>query len=180
MKRSTPQHRRRAIDALVVGGLLGCMMSVTPARAEQAIAHGRNATLVGTWEVIVGLVNCGSGAPIGPTFQSLLTFNADGTMAEITNSPAFAAGQRSNGAGVWQRSGVRSFDARSEAFILFTTPPAPPSSPGFTAGTQTIAQTIVFGKDPDHWTTNDAAVQFIDDGGNVYRQACAQAAAQRF
>jgi hypothetical protein len=181
MKRSPAPHRRHPIVALVVAcSVLACTMNAIPVSAHPDTTHGRNATPVGTWEVTVGLVDCGTGAPIGPTFQSLLTFDADGTMAEITSSPAFAAGQRSGGAGVWQRSGPRSFEVRSEAFILFTTAPVLPSSPGFMAGTQTISQTIVFGKDPDQWTTSDAAVQFIDDNGNVYRQMCAQAAGQRF
>jgi hypothetical protein len=147
--------------------------------------------LKGTWQVTVTQVSCPNGPTITPvSFPSLLSFAGDETMSENTSSPAFAIGQRGPGLGVWNRDGRRTFQAKSIAFILFTTAanlpgtpgfnPMLPVTPGFTAGTQTITQTIEFGDNPDEFTTTNAAIQFADGGGNVYRNGCATAVAKRF
>lgn len=151
----------------------------------------RSPDLKGTWQVTVTQVSCPSGPTITPaSFQSLLSFAGDETMSENTSSPAFAIGQRGPGLGVWNRDGRRTFQAKSIAFILFTTnanlPGTPgfnpmlPVGPGFTAGTQTITQTIEFGDNPDEFTTTNAAIQFADASGNVYRNGCATAVGKRF
>ena len=100
-------------------------------------------------------------------------------MIEDTMNPGFAAGQRGTGGRLWKYKGHRTYAVKSVAFINFTTTPAPPTSPGFTAGTQTINQTIEFNHGPDQWAA-DAKVEFADASGNVYRQACATATATRF
>lgn len=138
----------------------------------------RAATLLdGTWEVLVGLVNCQTGAAMGPPFPSLLAFAGNGTMVETTSNRAFAPGQREPGVGVWARSAPGEFYARSVAFIEFSTDPSA-TSPGFQAGTQTVSQTIEFTTGPDQWTAN-ATIQFADASGAIYRQGCATAFAQR-
>ena len=140
--------------------------------------------LVGVWKTTVGLVNCVTRAPLGPAFQSLLTFSSDGTLSETTSAPSFAVGQRGEGMGTWLHAGVDAenrnvYRASSEAFIMFTSDANPPVSPGFLAGSQTIDQVISFDDDQNHWSA-DATVGFIDGTGTVYRQACAEAAAVRF
>lgn len=132
--------------------------------------------IVGTWLVTVQLNNC-SGTLLGAPFPSLLTFAEGETMIEDTSNPSFAVGQRGTGHGVWEYQGHHSFAAKSVAFINFTTTPPPP--PGFTAGTQTITQTVEFNDGPDQWSAN-AAIAFADTHGTVYRNACATATAQRF
>jgi hypothetical protein len=147
--------------------------------AVEKCAHVAPATLDGAWEVLVGLVDCRSGAPMGPAFPSLLAFAEGGTFIETTSNPAFAAGQREPGVGVWSRIGSGVYLAKSEAFIEFTTTANPPTTPGFEAGIQTITQTIVFDSDADHWTA-DAKVLFSDTAGTTYRgPMCAKASAQR-
>jgi hypothetical protein len=135
-------------------------------------------TLEGTWQVDVTQVNCQTGAALGPAFPSYLSFAGNGTMAENTSNPGFAAGQRGPGLGVWHRSGRDSYKVDSIAFILFSTPGSGPVPP-FSAGTQTISQTITFDHSPDEWTSN-AAIQFADNTGAVYRQGCAVASGKRF
>ena len=132
--------------------------------------------IVGTWLVTVQLNNC-SGTLLGAPFPSLLTFAEGETMIEDTNNPSFAVGQRGTGHGVWEYQGHHSFAVKSVAFINFTTTPPPP--PGFTAGTQTITQTVDFADGPDQWSAN-ATIAFADAHGTVYRNACATATAQRF
>jgi hypothetical protein len=133
--------------------------------------------LEGTWQVTVQLNNC-SGTMTGMPFSSLLTFAQGGTMIEDTTNPSFAHGQRGTGHGIWEFQGHHTYSAKSIAFINFGTPPPPPPA-GFKAGTQTIAQTIMFNNGPDQWTA-DAQVEFADTTGAVYLHACATASAQRF
>ena len=148
--------------------------------AVEKCAHVPPQTLNGAWEVLVGLVDCRSGAAMGPAFPSLLAFADGGTFVETTSNPAFAAGQREPGVGVWSRIGRGVYLAKSEAFIQFTTTANLPTTPGFEAGIQTITQTIVFeDSDSDHWTA-DAKVLFSDTAGTTYRgPMCAKASAQR-
>jgi uncharacterized membrane protein len=140
-------------------------------------AHVPATALDGTWEVLVGQVNCQSGAALGPVFPSLLAFAENGTMVETTSNHAFATGQREPGLGVWSRSSSGRYQATSVAFIQFTTGPSA-TSPGFEEGTQTITQTIEFTTGPDQWTA-DATIQFADTAGAIYRQGCATALGQR-
>lgn len=139
-------------------------------------AHVPAKALDGTWEVLVGQVNCQTGAAMGPVFQSLLAFAGNGTMVETTRNRAFAIGQREPGLGVWSHTSPGVYQATSVAFIQFTTGPSA-TSPGFEEGTQTITQTIEF-TTPDQWTA-DASIQFADTSGAIYRQGCATASGQR-
>lgn len=153
--------------------------------------HFRGQELLGTWRVTVTQSPC-PGAPAAPsvTFPSFLSFAGDGTMAENTSSPAFAIGQRGPGLGVWNREGRRTYQAKSIAFILFTTAPNLPGTPGFiptlpvtpgfTLGTQTITQTIEFDRDNSDEFSATASVSFADASGNPYRQGCATAVGARF
>lgn len=188
MKISIGGARLRMIGtATLAGALVALAVGSSSTRAQTSVeacgdshcVQRQDSALGGTWEVMVTLLNCQTGATIGQPFPSLLTFAGNGTMVETTHNPGFAIGQREPGVGVWSLSGPRKYYARSEAFVQFTTAPAPPTSPGFLSGTQTITQTIAFDADPDHWTS-DAAIQFADDTGSVYRQGCAHAVAQRF
>jgi hypothetical protein len=143
--------------------------------AAAGSSHQRD-EIVGTWLVTVQLNNC-SGTMLGAPFHSLLTFADGETMIEDTTNPSFAAGQRGTGHGVWEYSGHHSYAVKSIAFINFTTTPPPP--PGFTAGTQTITQTIEFNDGPDQWTA-DAQIAFADSTNTIYRRGCATASAKRF
>ena len=100
-------------------------------------------------------------------------------MSEETVNPGFGVGQRLNGFGIWNRVGHRSYYAKSTAFIAYTTPPSPPMSPGFTQGTQTITEKIKFEDGRDNFTS-DAAIEFADSTGTVYRSGCALATGQRY
>lgn len=184
------------LGILAVGGALvllagrGTNANAATSRTQDD-DHFHGQELVGTWRVNVTLLPC-PGAPASPsvTFPSLISFAADGTMAENTSSPVFALAQRGPGLGVWNREGKRTYQAKSIAFILFTTAanvpgtpgfnPTLPVTPGFTAGTQTITQTIEFDKGNSDEFSSTAAISFADAGGNPYRQGCATAVGARF
>ena len=53
-----------------------------PILAQSGPNPGRKSQLVGTWQVQVTQVDCSSGTQLGPPFTSMLTFAADGTMAD--------------------------------------------------------------------------------------------------
>ena len=173
----------KGVGAVVAGALSGMLIlgsgwriSARPVPPEHEFSHGRE--LHGTWHVQVQLYNCQTNAPVGKPFASLLAFADGGTMSETTISPAFAPGQRTSGFGVWSHEGRHIYSAKSVAFLLFTTPPNPPMSPGFMAGTQTITQNIEFKDGPDQFTS-EAKVEFADTTAKVYRSGCATATAQR-
>lgn len=170
---------------IILGLTLVAMLMLSAAWSAPAWSRPDDYELIGTWRVTVTQANCSTGAPMGK-FQSILTFADGGTMAEDTTNPTFAPGQRGAGQGVWQYSGHRTYTAKSIAFINFSTPsPAsgPAPIPFFKAGTQTIAQTIVFNGSPDEWTSN-ATVQFDDSTGTPYSPspapACVTAVGERF
>ena len=169
---------RKLLHRLGVLALTGALW-VIPVNAQSMgddDAFGEHG-LGGTWSVKVQLTNCLTGATIGNAFSSYLAFAGNGTMTEDTSNPGFAIGQRGIGLGIWSRSSWNTFQAKSVAFIFYTTAPAPPVSPGFTAGTQTISQTTTL-VNPDKWTA-DAKIQFADSTGTVYRNGCAVATGTR-
>jgi len=100
-------------------------------------------------------------------------------MTGTTTNPVFAVGQRGPDHGVWfRRVAPRAYRASSAAFLMFTSAPNPPMSPGFQAGYQRLEQAITL-TDADHFTS-DAVTQFFDAAGHKYREGCAAAVARRF
>ena len=65
----------------------------------------------------VTLRNCSNGNPLGPPFQSLLTFGVGGTLTETTSTSMFFPAERGPGHGVWNRSGGNAYTASSIAYI---------------------------------------------------------------
>ena len=140
------------------------------------VAHSEadeEARLQGTWHLVVTLHNCQTGANL-VSFPSLLTFGSGHTLIEVTSSPAFMAGQRTPGLGVWRRTDEHTFSATSDAFILFASLTTPP---GFKRGVQRINQTIVVNGDNFAAT---ATTLFFDANGVQYDAGCATAVGQRF
>lgn len=174
-----------AVTAMALAGTLAlgsgmtanARLSPSPSGEDESFRGGK--VLVGAWRIKVQLHNCQTNAPVGHPFSSMLTFNDGGTLTGITNNAVFAVGQRGIEQGAWERDGRRTYEAKSAAFIFFTTPPNLPFNPGFEAGIQTISQKIEFDSNPDEFTS-EAAVEFFDASGNSYRKGCASATATRF
>lgn len=151
--------------AMLLGGALGAAADSSPATRPD---------LTGTWRVVVTPVSCATGTPAGPPFRSLLTFG-NGTMTGTTLNGAFQPGQRTSDFGVWQRTGNRTFEAVSEAFILFDSTPNPPL-PAFVRGTQRLVQAIRL---QGSSFTSVAVSTFHDVAGNLVSTVCANATATR-
>ena len=156
-----------AIACLVFFGLAG-----SPALAQSSNSIPSKA-LVGTWRVTITTFNCTTQAQIA-TFPSLLTFHDDGTMLEETSSLQFAAGQRTNGHGYWERMNRGAYRAVFEAFIQFPTAGPPPLQ----RGRQRVDQQIVMSSRDAF--TSDATVTFFDTAGTVLLNGCARASGVRF
>jgi len=161
-----------AVAVAIVGGIfiLGAVLPAN-AKAEQDKPESK---LVGTWRVQVTTFNCVSGVK-APSFNSMLSFASGGTLTETTASPAFQPGQRSVGLGFWNDSNKNTFQAVSEAYILFATPANPPA-PGLVRGTQRITQTIQVNDDQ---LTSNATIQFFDESGKELVKGCASATGER-
>ena len=161
-----------AVVVLIVGSIF-ILGAVLPANANAAQANSDN-KIVGTWRVQVTTFNCVSGVK-APPFMSMLSFASGGTLTETTSSPAFQPGQRSVGLGFWNDSGSKTYQAVSEAYILFNTPANPPA-PGLVRGTQRITQTIQINGDQ---LSSTATVQFFDESGKELVKGCASATGER-
>jgi hypothetical protein len=132
--------------------------------------------------------DCSSGAPLGPSFNSLVTFHHGGTLSESAGGTTFAPGQRSAGHGFWTRSRPDTYEQKFVAMVLSTTAPnlptmpafnaALPVSPGFFAGSVVVTHTFVL-TDADHATSSGTNV-FLKADGTQYRSGCSTAVAQRF
>jgi hypothetical protein len=155
-----------------VGSLLS-LGAVLPAKANSGQDKSEN-KIEGMWRVQITPFNCVSGVK-APPFKSMLSIAAGGTLTETTSNPAFQPGQRSIGLGIWDESGSKTYQAVTEAYILFPTPPNPPA-PGFVRGTQRITQTIQVNGDQ---LTADAVVQFFDEAGNEVTKLCASTTGER-
>lgn len=159
--------------AVAVAGFVGVAADVVHAGREDP------RSLEGTWWVEVTLVDCASRAP-RPPFVSLLSFDRAGTLVETTNNPVFQPGQRSPGHGVWKRTGARTFEAFSDAFIMFSSAPNPPASPGFARGRQRITQSITMAKGDADTFDSEATVAFFDASGAELLGGCATAVGHRY
>src|SRR5687767_5476590 len=75
--------------------LTGALLTISPGTVmAQSNNSNSQAKLVGTWVVQVTLRDCATNVPLGPPFNSLVTFHSGGTISETTASLAFAIGQR--------------------------------------------------------------------------------------
>lgn len=162
--------RRGAAWATALAGLLLMADAPEARQSTQSIA--------GTWIVQVTLRNCQTQAPIGPAFNSLVTFMEDGTILEATEAPAFAPGQRTAAQGRWVRLGPATFSQRVVSIIGFETPPTPPTSPGFQRGGQVISQIVTMTTTNSFTSTGGNG--FYDANAQLYRSGCSTAVGQRF
>lgn len=135
--------------------------------------------IVGTWLVQVTLRNCQTGAPLGPAFNSMVTFNGDGTLTEATAGTTFAPGQRTPAHGTWNRTGARTYQQNMLALIVFDTPAGYPVPPGgFLAGGSVINHTVTL-VDANHLTSTGTNA-FYTNALQLYRSGCSTAQAVRY
>jgi hypothetical protein len=82
----------------IFAGVAMCALIVVQAGAEARADASAAATIVGTWDVVVDIINCDTGATIASGGSALGLFNADGTRHETNaTNPAL----RTPGYGNW-------------------------------------------------------------------------------
>jgi len=180
MNTGNTMSKRRASTLATAAGvaLLAWSLSTQAVLAEDsAEPESSSSRIVGVWGVTVTLRDCATGAPLGPPFPSLLTFEDGGTISESTGALGFAPNQRTEGHGVWRKLTKRKYSQRTIALLRFETQPQPPV-PGFLAGWQVIDQTITM-SDRDHFTSEGSG-DFYNAQGELYRAGCSSAVGERF
>lgn len=118
--RTQPVSRlRRPAVALTLATLVVVGATTADAGERSRSRSEANAgRLVGTWEFQVTFVDCETGAPLGPPFQSLHTYSAEGSVIEQgsrVGPPPTAT--RTVGQGIWEREMPGVFHA---TFSFFT------------------------------------------------------------
>jgi hypothetical protein len=186
---SVDATRRTAGERIMnwnIGNVRGRRWVVAGIAAAMAISSGGGLRaqggswkdIQGVWLVQVTLRNCDTGAPLGPAFNSMVSFHEGGTLSETTTSGAFAPGQRTPGHGSWETLGHGTYTQRAVSLIAFDTAPNPPVSPGFLAGSSVVTHTVEL-TDHDHLTSSGTNAFYRTDG-TVYRTGCSTAAGTRF
>ncbi len=171
-----------------VAAALGLTVALVTASGGIVMASAPDRGMAGTWVVQVTIRDCATSAPLGPSFNSLVTFHRGGTLSESAGSLGFVVGQRSSGHGTWTHEREHIYGQRMVALMLFDTAanlpgspgfnPALPISPGFFAGWQTITQTLEL-SDADNFTSAGTNA-FYKLNGEVYRTGCSTASGHRF
>lgn len=138
---------------------------------EKSSVLSNGLSIEGVWQNTITPVDCHTGTPFGYTIAGLLTYHADGTIAETGGAPPGLS--RSPGHGVWRRINSRNYEG-SFAFLLF-------DPMGNFVGTEKIAQIIQLNRNGRAFT-DMATFQLYDPAGNPVPGAngCARAAATRF
>ena len=163
-------NARSRFTSIALVHVVACLLAWAPSMSAQASADPEG--LTGTWQVIVTLHDCKTGAAIGPPFSSLLTFADGGTLTESTANPLFFPAIRGPGQGVWGHSHHKGqYIAASTAFITMN---------GVLVKTQKITQMIELGPKQDEFTTPQATVEFFDPAGTLLTSGCAAAVGKRF
>jgi hypothetical protein len=136
-----------------------------------SIVSAQDKTIIGVWRTVVTQRNCQTGAPIGPGFPGLFTFNEGGTMSEYGINPGSNPALRSPGHGVWQRHGQQDY---SFIFTYYRY-----DANGVFIGSQEITAALKFGLGGDEFTTN-SAIEVFDVNHNRIGTGCGIAAGTRF
>ena len=160
------------------------VFGVGTATAAQSPASGFGRDLAGAWSVQVTLRDCSTNAPLGPPFNSLVSFHSGGTLSESAGSTACAPGQRTPGHGTWSRIGSRTYRQQMVNLLLFDTlpnlppghNPALPITPGFFAGWQMVTHTVVVNREGFSSSGTNA---FHRSNGELYRTGCSTAVGRR-
>lgn len=158
---------RKTIIVAVFGSILGlAVMFAGVQMPTGASAVGQpERSVEGTWLTVVTPVNCDTGAPVGPAFPGILTFNKGETMSGTSTVAASVFG-------VWARSG--GWNDYTFAFTNFRY-----NTSGILIGRQTVRQTVKLGPSGDAFTSK-GTVELFDPNGNQIGTGCATSTGTRF
>lgn len=157
---------KRASMAVALGTLLLVQLS-TQAQAAPATPVFSD-PIVGTWNVIVDIYNCDTGAPISTGGQALALFNADGTRHEAAaTNPAL----RTPGYGNWHRVAKNEYEFAFKFFRFDGT--------GAFIGSTSVRHDLFLSADGTSYFSEGPA-EFFTAANNPMFVACASATATRY
>jgi hypothetical protein len=135
--------------ALSLVGAIGLLSEQSVAAQFEQFRKG----LQGTWHLTVTPYDCLTKLPLGFSFHAILAFARGGTLSGVSDAPD-QPGQFSASFGVWERTGIRTYRARTDAFILF------PGGP-FPVGRQAISHSIRVSADGTRFS-DQASLDYFD------------------
>jgi len=157
---------RRVSTAIALGALLLVQFS-TPVQAGPVTPVFTD-PIVGTWNVVVDIYDCGTGNPIFTGSQSLALFNADGTRHETAASnPAL----RTPAYGNWQRVKKNEYEFALKYYRF--------DSAGAFIGSTSVRHDLYLSADGASYSSEGVA-EFYNPGNVWLFEACSSATATRF
>lgn len=138
-------------------------------QSEEFIQNFGNRSIEGTWQTVITLRNCQTGAAVR-SFPAVLSFHQGGTLTGDSTvvSPALKTGSY----GVWERE--RGWQQYSFAFMFFVFNPD-----GTLAGSQKVRQFANLRADSNYFTTT-GTVEISNANGNVIATGCSTSTGTRF
>lgn len=129
------------------------VIDIKASQTETTSFTGKGArALEGTWNVVVTLRNCDTGAPVG-TFKAMDLFIQGGSMVDTNAAPPTTRGP---GFGSWEYVGEQQFTATLRFFIY--------NPDGSFAGVRRVAQEISMGDDNNSWESTVTNIIFNPAG----------------
>lgn len=166
----TPTRARTGWKKYPVTLALGILLLTqvpTEARDDQKGAAWFADPIVGTWDVVVDIVNCDTGAVIVPGSRALGLFNADGTRHETAASnPAL----RTPAYGHWDHVGKDAYQFDFKFFRFDAT--------GAPIGWTIVRHDLLLTDENSYYSEGPA--EFFNPNGDLLFAACAVANATRF
>ena len=151
-------------SAAIIGLLLTASLGSAVAQGE----NGGGGRLEGTWDTVVTLSNCETGASLA-TFNSIGTFMRGGT--SIGSTAGIPQGLRTPEHGVWRRVKGNTYEFRFKSFSF-----DPNVNPG---GWSIVKHQVELGADADTYTSSGTGQIFAANGTQI-RQVCSSAVGTRF
>jgi hypothetical protein len=158
---------KKTIIVAVFTSILAAAVLFAPDQSSSGV-HAmvqKDRTIEGTWLTLVTPVNCETGAPVGPAFRGILSFNTGGTMSGTSTVAASVFG-------VWARSG--GWENYTFAFTNFRY-----NSSGVLVGSQVVRQSITLAESGDAFVSR-GTVGILDADGNQIGTGCANSTGTRF
>lgn len=160
-----------AVARVLVAAGLAASTATTSFADELQSKPGPWYSLIGTWTSVVTHVDCVSGQPTNPPpFEALDSFHLGGTYAQFGS---VFGNRRSDGFGVWRRTGRNTFEA---ALTFFKFDDATGAIP--VAGIKLERQITLTG--PNTLSSVNRSTITLLATGQVVQRACSTDAAQRF
>jgi hypothetical protein len=163
---------RLTLSFTFAAALLFAAGTLSPAFGQSAKdANQGNDSIIDVWLTTVTPTNCETGDPVAPSFNSMLTLNRGGTMAEYGANPNTPF--RSPGHGKWQAETGR--NVYSMSFTFFALTPA-----GIPVGRIRVEHYVDLNGEGDEEMQSYGAFELRDFNGNILATGCTTATGRRF